>query len=349
MAVSLSDILDSFHKQAGFCDHRGAVFTANVIKASARNIECGGALAALVENFAENPWKGALPLRVAGAFHALYLKDENGPLSIIYKDPASGWTSDQLSEALIDAVEENQRHFEFFIARPPQTNEVRRAAALLPAFLEIADKTEKPMRLCEIGASAGLLLNWDRFRFNFGDFIWGEGDLEIASEWRGRAPDRWGEVSVHDRRGCDLYPVDIRDEHALLRARSYIWPEQPERRALFDNAIPIAVENSIAIDQCDAIAWLQRELTPLQEGFVSVLYHSVFAVYLSDNQIKPMNGAIQKAARSATAAAPFAYVSFEPVPKENGFSFIVDLTIWPGGDKKRIAEADAHGAWVLPV
>jgi hypothetical protein len=46
-----------------------------------------------------------------------------------------------------------------------QTNEIGRSCALLPGFLEVARHTGLPLRLLEIGASAGLNLRWDYFPF----------------------------------------------------------------------------------------------------------------------------------------------------------------------------------------
>ncbi len=68
------------------------------------------------------------------------------------------------------------------LSLPPQTNEVRRSALLLPGFIEIARKTGLPLRLLEIGASAGLNQVWDEYRYTYrgrqGDDTWGKSDAE---------------------------------------------------------------------------------------------------------------------------------------------------------------------------
>ena len=52
-----------------------------------------------------------------------------------------------------------------FIKSPPQTNETRRSIILLPGFLNLAARFKQPLHLLELGASAGLNQNWDKFNY----------------------------------------------------------------------------------------------------------------------------------------------------------------------------------------
>ena len=51
--------------------------------------------------------------------------------------------------------------------QPPQTNEVGRAAALIGGLLILTHRFALPIRLFEIGCSAGLNLRADYFRFRY--------------------------------------------------------------------------------------------------------------------------------------------------------------------------------------
>ncbi len=67
---------------------------------------------------------------------------------------------------------------ELLATRRTQTNVILRCACLLPAFSAIARVTGRPLALIEIGPSAGLNLNWDRFRYCYRD-----ADGEPALHW----------------------------------------------------------------------------------------------------------------------------------------------------------------------
>ena len=103
----------------------------------------------------------SLPLRLAGALHALQLGGDAG-LGAIY--PPSAPDDAAFSAGIAQALETHATAINEFIDRPPQTNEVRRAAFIIAAASVVADRFGLPLRLFELGASAGLNLNFDRFR-----------------------------------------------------------------------------------------------------------------------------------------------------------------------------------------
>src|SRR5262249_62273693 len=109
-----------------------------------------------------------------------------------------------------------------------QTNEVRRSAALLGGFLRVARETGLPLRLREIGSSAGLNLAWDRYRYELGPHRWGDprAALVLAADWTGPAPDLAAKVRIASRAGCDVAPLDARDPATRQRLEAVGWPEQ---------------------------------------------------------------------------------------------------------------------------
>ena len=57
---------------------------------------------------------------------------------------------------------------------------------MLGGFLEIARRTGLTLRLLEVGASAGLNLRFDSYRYELGDERWGPAWASTAIRWSGR-------------------------------------------------------------------------------------------------------------------------------------------------------------------
>ena len=347
---SRAEIVAAFRKQAGFCRKRGADFTAAVVSAAGDEIEAGGVLADLVADFEGEPVMNALALRVAGALHALVLSGGAGDLAAFYDTPHIPPDTEGLRNAMALLWSRETSIFKKYIAKAPQTNEVRRAAALLPGFSEIAETANAPLDLLELGASSGLLLGWDRFRYDYGVAQWGESDAVIEAEWHGDEPPQLCfPIPVRRRAGCDLNPFDLSDPTQRLHARSYIWPENAVRLAVFDKAVEKNAGLSAHVEKADALQWLEAQLAGRAEDGASVVFHSVFALYLSAAQRARLEEMLEAAGRTATAAAPLAWLRFEPHEAGDDMEFYTDLRVWPGGEDRRLARAQPHGAWVEPL
>ena len=127
---------------------------------------------------------------------------------------------------------------------PPQTNEVGRAAALIGGLLHlVADNDDRPLRLVEIGASAGLNLRADRFRVELADgrSVGPAGSpVVLRDPWQGPLPPLRPRLVVVERLGCDVAPLDPATTEGRLRLTSYVWPDQLERLDRLRGALQLA-------------------------------------------------------------------------------------------------------------
>ena len=91
--------------------------------------------------------------------------------------------------------------------------------------------------------------------------------------------------------------------------------------------------------QFSPIPWLESQLVQTPPGFATVVFHSIVRLYFSEEARNRLDEILAPAKERATREAPLAWLSMEPGERETD----VDLTIWPGGERKRIAEAGFHG------
>src|SRR5262249_1082291 len=104
------------------------------------------------------------------AIHYLLMDNPGVPLATYYPDLAA--VPHPLAEAYPVFRAYCPQHANEIRAlvttRRVQTNEVRRCAALLPALHTLWERGgRRPLALVEVGASAGLLLNWDRYAYEY--------------------------------------------------------------------------------------------------------------------------------------------------------------------------------------
>jgi hypothetical protein len=243
--------------------------------------------------------------------------------------------------------ERDQSWARAFIQSAPQTNEIRRSIALLAGFLHFADTWRGPLNMIEIGASAGLNVNWDLFAYRPGPWSWGAASpVVIDTEWNGPAPPLDAPVHVRHRVACDLNPLDITDRAQRLQLKSYIWADQADRLARFDGAVALALVNNVKVERADAATWLKQKLDARAQDAATIVYHSVFLQYPPPPARAAIISAIEDAGARATPQAPLAWVRLEPEALTDGvrdsLRMVLDLTTWPGGQRKILAYTDGH-------
>ncbi|HYD73404.1 MAG TPA: DUF2332 domain-containing protein [Candidatus Binatia bacterium] len=342
-----ADVLAHLKEQAGFCEYYGSRFTGELIRSFALDLEAGGPIASLVGDWPTNPRADALALRLTGALHAAALSGRDPELAELYPNARAEWRMDDVWPVARAFLERERDWVADFIKSAPQTNEVRRSIALLAGFLTFAETWQGPIDLLEIGASAGLNVNWDRFRYRTQSWSWGgESPVEIDTNWSGATPPVEAQPNIRHRAACDLNPLDINDPYQLLRLRSYIWPDQPERLARFDGAVELARQSHVKVERADAGEWLKQKLKARAPGAATIVYHSIFLQYPPRETRAAIVGAIREAGEAATPEAPLAWVRLEPEALTDGVRdsvrMVVDLTTWPGGERRILAYTDGH-------
>ena len=347
-----SNIVSALAVQAGVCTQMGSPFSGRVLNHVRADVVRGGPCAAFF-----TAWDGcsvralmddAAALRILGGLQHLVLSGADPGLAKVY--PASGAQADDVSlaKALDAAAAAHGQTLSGFMASPPQTNEVRRSICLVGGYLTLAARTGLPLRCLEIGASAGLNMNWDRYRYDFGQSrVWGDpgSPLRLDTDWEGDAPPL-GPAPVAEKLACDQNPIDVSEAEQALRLEAYVWPDQADRLARLRAAIGIARAAGNGIDKADAADWVKAHAGP-RPGVATVLVHSVVWPYLAEATAQSISDSIRAAGAAASASAPFAWLRMEPEVGNMAAPMEVRLNVWPGGGETLLARVHPHGARVV--
>jgi hypothetical protein len=334
-------VASSVRRQRDGCAALGSPLYAELLDRAAADVDAGGPVWRVLEPFAGWPPESAFVLRFMGAVHRLVLEGSAPALAPFFGRRGNGAAAWPAFRALVEEREDELR--ESALRRPVQTNEVGRCAALAPAILRASNGL--PLRLLEVGASGGLNLRFDAYRY--GD-LWGPSDspVKLLGRYEGDPPPFPSRpVRIAERAGCDRAPVDATTDEGRLTLLSYVWPDQSERMAVLEGALEVARRVPVSVDRAAAGEWLDHVLAEPRPGVATVVFHSIVWQYLDDAERARVRATIERAGERATRDAPVAWVGMEHDGDDAGGPRVYSTT-WPGGEPVLVARAGFHGRHV---
>ena len=170
------------------------------------------------------------------------------------------------------------------LSRETQTNEPGRCAVLAPVLAALP----QPVVLLEVGASAGLCLTPDRYRYRWTGDVTGEvagSDASPAaplleSRVAGAAPGSPDALVVVARFGLDRHPLHADDPDDARWLRSLVWPDEQDREARLARCLDAVGRRPPTILRGDALDHLDRLLALAPAGATPVVMHSATLAYL---------------------------------------------------------------------
>lgn len=320
----------SFADQARFCAALDAPFTALLCETLGERLDRSAETGRRVLDWPgdPSPFVDAPALRLCGGLHFLARSRAVPAFSALYP-PAPLPDRETLWPALAEALAHDG--LPAWLENTPQTNEVGRAAALMSGLLMVGSRFRLPLRLFELGASAGLNLQLDRYGYDLGGLKTGDpaSPLQLAPDWDGPPPPD-APVTVIGRAGTDLNPARLPEEGETLLA--YVWPDQPERFERLAAALAVAEEHPPEIDRAGAADWLEARLTTEPEpGVARVVMHSIAFQYFDADSRRRVAARIEAAGERASERAPLAWLRYERESDSEGYS--LRLRTWPGEEK----------------
>jgi len=345
--MSAVDVPQYLRLQADGCLRLGSPFYETLLLHAADDVAAGGPLADVFAGYPHEPILSAMALRLMGAVHRLVLEGRAPTLAAHY--PSAGGDGDgaRAWPVFRTFVADHLALLRSSLERGVQTNEVGRAAALIVGFLAVARATGLGLRCLEIGASAGLNLRWDHFRYEGPDGSWGDATSPVVLRdcYPEATPPFDVPARVVERAGCDPNPLDPTTDEGRMTLLSYVWPDQGARLSVLRAACDIARRVPAIVTRASAPDWLAARLAEPTVGTATIVYHSIVIQYLDQPSRDRVRAVLDDAGARATSAAPFAWLRMEP----GGEQAEVRLTLWPGGEERLVATTGYHGREVRPT
>lgn len=335
------------------CRLLGSPIYSGLLAHAVLDFQADGPTAAAFDGYPEDPVRSAAALRLLGTVHRFALAGEVPDLGCYYPSVRGADTepfdAGRAWAAFRDVVANRLSEVRAGMAGPPQTNEINRGVGLAGGLLRLAERFDLPVRLLELGASAGLNLRPDHLRVTLGDgraFGPPDSPVRLPAQWAGNLP-RLAPLRIVHRAGVDRDPVDVGTEDGRMRLTSYVWPDQLERlahlRAAFSlaTAMPVEVRRQRALEALDEL--------DLADGVVTVVWHSLVWQYLDDAERTGVNDAFAGLGERAGPDRPLVRLSLEPRGRRSpeGVEFVLRAQLWPGGGVEMWGVAHPHSAAVM--
>jgi hypothetical protein len=339
----LQQTIGQLREQAEWCRLMGSLLYAALLERAAVDVERQGVTWRILQPHTVPGRRGAaLALRLMAAVHRLVLTGAAPQLARHYPS-VGGHDEGDAWPAFHDVLAGQEETVRAGVARPCQTNEVGRCAALIVGFLAAADATRLPLRMLELGASAGLGLRWDHFHYGDRTSHWGDprSPVDLDGLWDEAPPHLHAPVHVASRRGCDLFPLDPASEEHRLALQASVWADQVPRIQRLRGALELAGRVPGAVDQASIMQWLPHRLAEPAGGTTTLVYHSIVEEYVPAGELAAFHRAMEEAGARASVRAPLGWVRLEPQPGEKRHQ--LTLRLWPGGEERRLAVSGAHG------
>jgi hypothetical protein len=337
-------LLHMLRSQGRFCGASGSPMYDELFELVAHDVEAGGVFATILSGHEDDPSRQALPLRLLGGLHRLVLDGRATALRRWYPSTGGSWDADTAWPEIVLTATIHADSLRAALEQPPQTNEVGRSAALTGGLLRINHGFGFPVRLFEIGSSAGLNLRADHYQYRYAGGQWGpvNSPVTIDDAWHGQLPPM-SAVQIVERRGYDIAPIDVTGTDGEMTVLSYVWPDQDARLDRLRGAIAVARKvpaRLVRQTAAEAVAGLT-----LADGTLTVLWHSITWQYLSTDERQAIRDGVDALGAQANARSPFAHLSLEPARDgpDSPIKFLVRARSWPGGELDNLGECHPHG------
>ncbi|WP_017608813.1 DUF2332 domain-containing protein [Nocardiopsis xinjiangensis] len=347
MTSTIEQVIAGCEWQRDLCRKNGAPTYVALINELIERLGADDTVTDLLTSDGQNPVQSALCLRLFGAVNRIAMDGSEDWITRYYPTMGGEADPDRVVPAFFDFLLANVDSVREQMRVAVQTNEVGRAAPLSAAVNYVAHATGRPLRLLEVGSSAGLNLLLDHYRVEGPHGPWGPADSALRLEGHFTSGEPQAAVpEVVERRGCDLNPIDVHAPGTPNLLRSFVWPEHVERARRLEAALTVARSAPpLTLDAADACSWVAEHVDDPEPGRTTVLFHSIVLPYFDPDERDRFSKLVRSRGEQTDEDRPLAWISLEPSEED---SSVVNLIceIWPMGRKVLLARTTPHGTQV---
>ena len=292
----------------------GSPMYGDVLQQVAADVEAGGVFAAILSGHENDSGRLALPLRLLGGLHRLVLDGRAPALRRWYPSTGGRWDA----EAGVARYRAGRRRARRLSACRPRSaaadqrgGPVRRTDRWSVDIL--SHRFDLPIRLFEIGCSAGLNLRADHYRYRYPGGEWGPADSPVTDRRRLAGPTAsrrytCGSSNVTATTSRRWTPPARDGELTLL---SYVWPDQQARLDRLRGAISIARRVPAPLHRRNAIDAVAGLDVAVRHADRAVAFDHV-AVPLGDRAGSRRGRDRRTGRHEPGPTSPFAHLTLEP-------------------------------------
>ena len=270
---SLDDFVHMWSWFATHCQETSPLY-ARICVAVARDHD-------LLRRLRAAPPSAHLPPALLAAVHYLVLSGADHPLSDLYAGRGGG----DPGPAFTDFCRSHSDEIDALLrTRHIQTNDCGRSALLAPGMTWLAPGLGGRFSLIDVGASAGLNLQCDSYRFDYGSSgVTGPAESPVTIHCRvagGEPPIAARLPTIVTRVGIDLSPIDLTDPLDVRWLLACVWPDSGRLKRTAAS-IEMAQQNPPRVIAADANEALPDVLAGLPTGVPAVIVTTWAFAYFS--------------------------------------------------------------------
>jgi hypothetical protein len=292
-----------------------------------------------------------LPNIFFGAIHYLLLKNQDAHLAKYYpsiqREAVTKIPFDLFRAFCLD----NKIGIEKIIStRIVQTNVISRCSYLMPIFSKIIAEENNPTTIMDIGTSAGLTLNFDKYEYWYnGQKVFGESNVLVKSTTvESSIPKIYPISQPIQKIGIDQHLIDPTDKDEILWLKALVWPDQVERFVALDEALKLSDLKSIKFIQGDTIVDFEQEILKVDRGRSLIIYATHVLYQFTQGQRDVFYDMLERIGQTRD----FYFLSVESIKslleKYRSTETVIELTCYKNKQKRVqfLAETNGHGNWI---